>query len=383
MSKIDVLADDRGLSACWVGANISEAWSKEFLAVHKVTTLDDFVYLVTAADWERSLQSLVDATNFKHDRIAGARFKSAYLAGQQALKQSLEVATTAEDADQPLPESTTHQLNRDWDRKYGVKWEAFVDPADPLRARVYKEFKKFTMTIIECRRIKSILTHSMPKSHEEVHLQGGVKIAFDKEVVTDIKSVIDYYFALRTLAVAWAWAGNWVTKDRSGRDALMMDLSTALGYADRALADCSTFGRNSLTWLARNDLQTRGTMASLMRQQWSASEALKEALRQHHVDWKSPAMQGVLHEPEPKKRSPDPSRAAAPDLKRARLLKADGMVTVSMVKGGQKLCKQWNDSRGCHQKNCPNLHQCDVKLPSGKPCLSKTHTRMQHSESTE
>ena len=171
MSKIDVLADDRGLSACWVGANISEAWSKEFLAVHKVTTLDDFVYLVTAADWERSLQSLVDATNFKHDRIAGARFKSAYLAGQQALKQSLEVAPTAEDADQPLPESTTHQLNRDWD-------------ADPLRARVYKEFKKFTMTIIECRRIKSILTHSMPKSHEEVHLQGGVKIAFDKEVVT-------------------------------------------------------------------------------------------------------------------------------------------------------------------------------------------------------
>ena len=158
--------------------------------------LDDFIYLVNSAEWERSLQALVEATSFKHDRIAGARFKSAYLAGQQALKLSLEVSPVADDPDQPLPESTTQQLNRDWDRKYSIKWESFVDPADSLRARVYREFKKFTMTLIECRKIKSILTYSMPKAHEEVHLQGGVKIAFDKEVVTDIKNVIDYYFAL-------------------------------------------------------------------------------------------------------------------------------------------------------------------------------------------
>lgn len=383
MSKIDVLTDDRGLQSCLVGANLSEGWIKEFLSVHKITTLDDFVYLVNSAEWERSLQALVEATSFKQDRIAGARFKSAYLAGQQALKQSLEVSPIADDPDQPLPESTTQQLNRDWDRKYSIKWESFVDPADSLRARVYREFKKFTMTLIECRKIKSILTYSMPKAHEEVHLQGGVKIAFDKEVVTDIKNVIDYYFALRTLAVAWSWGGNWTTKDRSGRDVPMMDLSTALGYADRALADCATYGRNSLTWLARNDLLTRGTMASLMRQQWSAGEALTESLRQHHVDWKSPAMQGIIPEVEVKRKSPEPSRYSGPDAKRARNLKADGLVTISMIKGGQKLCKHWNDARGCRQKQCPNLHQCDVKMPSGKPCLSKTHNRLQHSEATE
>ena len=383
MSKIDVLTDDRGLQSCLVGANLSEGWIKEFLSVHKITTLDDFVYLVNSAEWERSLQALVEATSFKQDRIAGARFKSAYLAGQQALKQSLEVSPIADDPDQPLPESTTQQLNRDWDRKYSIKWESFVDPADSLRARVYREFKKFTMTLIECRKIKSILTYSMPKAHEEVHLQGGAKIAFDKEVVTDIKNVIDYYFALRTLAVAWSWGGNWTTKDRSGRDVPMMDLSTALGYADRALADCATYGRNCLTWLARNDLLTRGTMASLMRQQWSAGEALTESLRQHHVDWKSPAMQGIIPEVEVKRKSPEPSRYSGPDAKRARNLKADGLVTISMIKGGQKLCKHWNDARGCRQKQCPNLHQCDVKMPSGKPCLSKTHNRLQHSEATE
>ena len=117
MAKIDVLCDDRGLRACVEGANIKEEWATEFLRVHKIVTLDDFIYLVTAGQWETSLADLVAGCSFKNDRIAGARFKSAYLAGSQALKQSLEVTKTNDDPDQPLPESTTHQLNRDWDRK--------------------------------------------------------------------------------------------------------------------------------------------------------------------------------------------------------------------------------------------------------------------------
>ena len=385
LSKIDVLSDDRGLLACLEGANLHKAWIEEFTKIHKISTLDDFVYLVTASDWEKSLSELISITSYKTDRIAGARFKSAYLAGSQALKQSLQVQQVADDPDQPLPESTTQQLNRDWDKKYGIRWEAFVDPADSLRARVYREFKKFTMTLVECRKVKSILTHSLPKAHEEVLLQGDVKIAFAKEQVTEIKSVIDYYFALRTLAVAWSWAGNWPTRDKHNKEVLMMDLSTAMGYADRALADCATYGRNSLSWLSRNDMLTRGTMASLMRQQWPAGEALKEALRQHHVDWKTPSMQGVVQEPETKRKPAAelPSGVSQPDMKRSRQLKADGLATISMVKGGHRLCKAFNDSRGCRQKNCTFLHQCDVKLPSGKGCLSKTHNRLQHSDSME
>jgi len=118
LSKIDVLSDDRGLLACLEGANLHKAWIEEFTKVHKISTLDDFVYLVTASDWEKSLSELISITSYKTDRIAGARFKSAYLAGSQALKQSLQVQQVADDPDQPLPESTTQQLNRDWDKKY-------------------------------------------------------------------------------------------------------------------------------------------------------------------------------------------------------------------------------------------------------------------------
>ncbi len=45
-----------------------------------------------------------------------------------------------------------------------------------------------------------------------------------------------------------------------------------------------------------------------------------------------------------------------------------------------QVCKPWNDGRGCSTKNCPDTHGCDVRLPSGRACLAKTHTRMQHDE---
>lgn len=43
---------------------------------------------------------------------------------------------------------------------------------------------------------------------------------------------------------------------------------------------------------------------SLMRQQWPAVEAPKEALTQHHVDWKTPSMHGVVQDVEPKRKPP-------------------------------------------------------------------------------
>lgn len=66
------------------------------------------------------------------------------------------------------------------------------------------------------------------------------------------------------------------------------------------------------------------------------------------------------------------------ETSRPRAVKSDTFKTVSMVKGGARLCKPWNDGRGCATKGCTSLHQCDVKLESGQPCLSRKHTRLEH-----
>ena len=51
MSRIDVHQDDRGLAACFAGAQLQDAWVQAYLKVHQVTTLDDFIYMVRASDW--------------------------------------------------------------------------------------------------------------------------------------------------------------------------------------------------------------------------------------------------------------------------------------------------------------------------------------------
>ena len=385
---IDVLSDDRGLRACMDGANVAAEWREALTKAHSISTLDDFIYLVTASEWEASLRDLVQAAGspVKDNRIALARFKSAWEAGAAALKQAMTATPSAQDPDAPLPETTLQTLQRDFEKRYSFKVEPFLDPNDALRSRIYREFKKKSMSIIDIKKVKSVLAQATPKTHEAVALAAGLKLEFDAETTTAVRSVVDYYFALRTLAMAWAWSGNFITKSKDNKDVLMIDLSTAMSYPDLALHDAMLYGQGSLTWISRNDTATRGRMATLIRQGWAAGEALNEALRLTHLEWRSPSLHGVVPEPEPqmKKRAAPPPEQPDVQPKRQRQLKADTFTTVSMAKGGRKICKAWNDGRGCGAgQKCDSLHVCDVKLASGKACLSTKHSRLQHSDAKE
>ena len=159
--------------------------------------------------------------------------------------------------------------------------------------------------------------------------------------------------------------------DHDGVSRKMMTLTDAISYADNALREAMNYGAGSLAWLERVDTLTRGRMASLVRRGWSAGQALKEARRESYLDWRSPSQaesQGDLDRL-PKRRQDatleSPSKIARPQVR-----------TVSMVKGGKRLCKPWNDERGCPGK-CGNLHLCDVRLDSGAACGQK-HKRSQH-----
>ena len=382
MSRIDVLQDDRGLATCVAAAQIKPEWIEAYKTTHAVATLDDFVYLVTASDWEASLKELVEGVPaLKGNRIAMARFKSAYECGTVALKQAAQPAAKSEDPDELLPEGTMQQLNRDWTKRYSLHFEPWFEPSEQLRSRVYREWRKQSMTVIDAKKIRSMMHITTPKSKEQVDLPGGIQLQFDREYSANFRSVADYYAALGILAHCWAWSGNYFVQYNS-ENILMCDLSSALSYADRAFRDCMEYGHGSLNWLERNDTLTRGRMAMYVRRGWPASVSLIEALRECHLEWRSPAVLPQPSSPEPKPKSsraePPPEPVGGPPTKRATPLKSDAHKTVSMIKGGSKLCKPYKDGRGCRDPSCTSLHQCDVKLPSGAPCLSKKHTRLEH-----
>lgn len=382
MSRIDVLQDDRGLASCFAAAQIKQEWIDAYKTKHGVGTLDDFIYMVRASSWESSLGELLEAVpELKNNRIAEARFKSAFECGTQALKQAAAPSMKAEDPDEVSPEGTLQQLNRDWTKRYNLQFESWFEPSEQLRSRVYREWRKQSMTVLEARKVKSMLHVTTPKSKEHVELPGGIQLQFDRDSTLSMKSVTDYYAALRILCHCWAWSGNYMV-NYQGEMVLMCDLTSALAYADRCLKDTMEFGGGSMKWLERNDILTRGKMATLVRRGYPAQIALHEALRECHIEWRSPALQPLLETPEASRRrprSPEPSgEIPAAPAKRARAFKSDSHKTVSMIKGGARLCKPWNDGRGCKDPQCSHLHQCDVKLPSGAPCLSKRHTRLEH-----
>eukprot|EP00435_Cladocopium_sp_Y103_P064411 s568_g26.t1 len=362
-ARIDTLQDDRGLQTCFDAANVDKSWSEPFVKAHGITTLDDYIYLVDGSSWETSLKELLGAVaELKDKRLVLARFKAAYESGMAAVKQSQAQPKADDASDTVLPDSTMTQVSADWKRKYGIMVEPHLDPSDSLRSRVYKEFHKGTMTVIEARRVRSMVHVSIPKTTENVKLSDTIQLQFNEETAVSIGNIVEYYWALRVLANAWSWGGLFEAVDHDGARKTFMPLTDAVNYADFSLRCTVEHGQGSLVWYQKNDLLTRSKMAALIRRGYVGASALAEALKQCHLEWRSSAHQASWHPEQPRPTLPRaqgvPEPEGPPPPKRPRKIKADVRQTVSMLKGGRAFCKAWNDQRGC--RGCDKLHACDA-----------------------
>ena len=247
------------------------------------------------ASWESSLKELADAVlELRGDRLVLARLKAAYETGFAAVHNSQAVEKQdAADLDQPIPDNFFQQLDQEWKRSYNLPIEAHLDPCDSLRGRIWRELRRRTLTLLELRKVRSVIGGSAPLEEETISLDGGVTLQFAKEGYAAPKNVIEYYLRLRTLCMAWAWCGNFRQKCLDGKDKLVMPLHVSLDYADMALHHCSSYGSSSLAWLQRNDLLTRGSMCAKVRRGMTAAVALQEALHETHLAWRSPGPRAV------------------------------------------------------------------------------------------
>jgi len=207
--SIDVLQPDRGLSSCFKAANLMEAWTKEFIRVHTLETLDDFIFMARQDKWEDSIEEMVKAVpSVKDNRVALARFKAAWECGNQAIKLAASTAAKTSDAsmDEVLPESTMATVTRDFRAKYGIEVEAQLEPADALRSRIYREFRKGTMAVLEVKKIRSVLTQANPRVQESVQLPGGLQLQFDRDAPFEVGSTVALlFFAYPLLRLGMGW----------------------------------------------------------------------------------------------------------------------------------------------------------------------------------
>ena len=374
-ASIDLHADDKGLAACFRLANVQKSWMRDFVTHHRVETLEEIIFFVEKATWEPSLMTLVDEVqSIRESRLILARFKSAWQSGVTAI-QAAQTATAkheSADVEEPIPELQFQQLANDWQGSYNLKIEPHLDPSDSLRARVWREFKRRALTIMEMSKVKSVVGGASPLDEDKISFEKGVTIQFNKTDSQAPKSVVEYYLKLRILCYAWSWSGNFEAKCLDGKEYIMMTLTCALEDADFVLRHTLLYGQQNLAWMSKLDLLTRGTMAGKVRRGMIAEHALLESLREHHLDWRSPSTARSL---EAVNVPPPPSRFVSSDDSPAKRRK---VVTVSMLKGGRRICKPHNDDRGCQNPQCPDAHVCDVRSDSGRPCGSTSHSRANH-----
>ena len=187
--------------------------------------------------------------------------------------------------------------------------------------------------------------------------------------------MVEYYFALRVMANAYAKAGSHevVSVLSPGSKVIWAPLNTNLDYADMALryTMCQHLPADmALQWLTDNDDCTRGTMIQHMRNGYPQGEALSEAIREHRQDWKAVARAPTPPSKRQRVGGESPVKVSQPPNQRREL--AD-------TYRGRLICKKRHDQRGCaaNENKCPDrrAHVCDVIKANGEVCGAKDHVR--------
>ena len=291
--SVNTSASDEGLKSCLEGARVPEALITHLTESVGLQTLRDFINFVTAGDYEKELKVVADGCEDMRDTpIPLARLRAAWRSGHAALKsieQRASSADAATDFDQPLQDAAALEIQDAWDKRYHLTLEIRVSPADSLVARLYREFRRSAATVIPVSKCRSLFQANKPRVEKSVPLADQMRIEFGQQDEAPARTVIDYYWGLRTLANANAKAGNYTVKSKaSSGDVLMAPLSVNLDYADFALRSTVEVGLHAsggTSWLEQRDVSTRGKMVAYMRQGWPQGEALTRAVAESQVAW--------------------------------------------------------------------------------------------------
>ena len=231
-------------------------------------------------------------------RVQFARLKVAWEVGARALKEvdaakprtAAAVAKEAADLELPLDVVDVSDMEDAWKKRYGIVIEHHLFPGPSLENRVWREFRRWALSVTEITKMRSALLEQTPKDAERTAITDSLDIASKQLPCYKPTDVVGYYWGLRVLANCWARCGNYEvpSKKKEGSMVLMCPLDTALNYADRAIRVVMATGmpwHEQLGWLEQKDRVTRSIAAGMVRLHWPLGEALTQALAECTGDW--------------------------------------------------------------------------------------------------
>ena len=389
--EIDTTTEKGGLIECLKKASVHEKvieWvvgdgEKELYC----ESLIDFVHTFSTNNYEDKIKDkLVHAKlpSLEASRDLGkqvARLRHAWKCGHHSLEKGAAMAAmpqTDAEWEAPLPKGDQEDLSTAWHKTYGVVVQGRLMGGDALVNRTFREWRATppVPTIPEATKIRSQVAAVQPRREERTHLGGSKYLSEVVEPEITIRTAIDYYWSLRTLANTWGYVGNY-KRPFGGKDVIVMPLDQAVNYADDTLLwtmESGVPGHTKLEWCRSRDVATRTKMMELMRQppHPPASVALREALDFLRNDWK-PQRVTLRGRDEGRSDRGRPHRSRSPrrDQPRSR------PTVASTAKGGFMLCPDYNRGSCKDERRCPRRqnHLCNFRKEDGTACALR-HTRI-------
>jgi hypothetical protein len=378
-----------------------------------VETLTDFANLYDQDEHTAELKKKwLSIEQFAQLRVHYSRLKSVWELANAVrdnigkdLPSTAQAVPVREEMDWELPLTTSErdEMDKEWKKRYEIVVAHQLFPGEALRNRVWREFRKWTMTTTEIGKMKSTVMEHAPRVVYETPISDLLSLTSRTSADYSPTDVVGYYWGLRVLAYAWGQAGNYMvdSKKNPGTQVLMMPWADALNYADRFLQVAMSSGlhqREVLHWAQTKDRLTRSMMAGHVRERWPAGEALEKALVDTASDWSTIKGQQVLgvhnavaelgdlrhtggsskgggKRQRSRSRGRDQDRPAKGDRKGGDQRKVGNVA--NMTKDKKRLCGAFNSKKGCkqHAGKCPNgMHACGyITSADGRVCMQQGH----------
>jgi hypothetical protein len=359
--------------------------------------------------------AIMASTSEKDDNASLACIKAAWREAEaranRACKRQAE-GLESESIDEPLSSELYASMVRTFMHHncHTRFFPVWLFPCDSLFGRIHREFEKRSCSFFPLHRVRSLAHTQKGSTHKRSRLTESCILEFsntgDDTVLSSAASVIE---AIEILSNGWAVAGCYKTTYNDPRfgakEVVYCHFSDVMLYMSGirrhtnpyfGVIDDATLAAFIIS--AEEEIRIRAIELSREPHSVPWGQALVVSSEEFEPKWDSrlqvhrttsrSAPPAQRQQQQQQQQPPPPPRQQQRQLAIMPPPAAVGSrssrakwVTSTQLANGSKICKRFNDQRGCAGR-CPRgeAHVCDVTLVSGKVCGAKDHGRSTHNE---
>lgn len=397
----------------------------------KVTSISQFANIFeTKAEVGTVFCSKIEM--FKERGDLTANLKQAWREAEAMIARGLKRTVDCVDAeglDEPLKHDAHDKLEKCFAVTYNLTVPAVWMGFASMLGRLHREFVRRSHVVYHVNRVRNLEQITLAGPQMKHQKLGNMDISWgqtEQHAELSVSNVFTYLMGLKSVLYTMAVAGSFKVT-REGKQVMFAPLAPLLNhlsltesYVLRHSTARESRDRYSdqdiLKQLIHCDESIRGEWARVIRTNEPDGVTLGEAIdhsknfaaallliqpqranidhQQRQAQQSQPRRDPYIFPPDNMQGSPSRTQKGGKGGGKGKgkdkgkpftsaFEKFDCKIKTARVNTkGEKLCKPFNDPRGCSNPSCRDKHQCDALLPTGNVCGRDSHSRNNHNGGT-